>query len=184
MANIELLFSRKSHSRLVGPAPDKKEIEQLVKLALRAPDHALLKPWRYLVFAGESLKLLGEHFAKASLSANPDISNDKLERIKKKPFRAPMVIVSIVTIKQHKKVPELEQVLSAGAGVQNLIMAAHLQNIGAIWRTGDLAFNLELMRLLGLDENEKITGFVYLGQEEGDKGKVVHPDQGEFVRWI
>lgn len=184
MANLELLLSRKSHNRLVSPAPTKEQVFELFKLALRAPDHALLKPWRYLVFSEDALATLGDYFVESSLLENPEISEDKLERIRNKPKRAPMVIVSIATIKQHKNVPEIEQILSSGAAVQNLIMGAHLQGLGAIWRTGGLAFSRDLMTRLGLSSSEQITGFIYLGQEEGNKAKVKHPEISEFVEWI
>ena len=82
-----------------------------------------------------------------------------------------MVIVASVCIKEHPKVPKVEQLLSAGASVQNLIMAAHFQGIGAIWRTGNLAFNHHLMKSLGLAESEEIVGFIYLGSEVGEKRK-------------
>jgi len=184
MSAIEQLLSRKSHNRLIAPAPYADEIKIMMQAALRAPDHALLKPWRYRVFTGDSLHHLGEKFVKASTENNPNLTDDKLAKIKNKPLRAPMVIVASVVIKAHPKVPDIEQVLSAGASVQNLIMAAHFLNIGAIWRTGSLAFNRLLMDELGMDSNESIVGFIYLGQEEGDKKPVPTIEQESFVQWI
>ncbi len=183
MSHLEKLLSRKSHNKLISPAPSKIQVETMMKAALRAPDHAQLKPWRYQVFTGESLKRLGDHFVSASLSANSDLTSDKIEKIRNKPLRAPMVIVAIVNLVEHRKVPEIEQILSAGASVQNLIMAAHFMQIGAMWRTGDLAFNRNLMDMLGLLNNESIVGFVYLGQEEGNKKPVPMVDQTDFVVW-
>ena len=183
MSNLDTLFSRKSHNKLTDPAPSRSDMEDLFKAALRAPDHALLKPWRYLVFQGESLIKLGELFAQATIAIDKEVSYEKLEKLKAKPLRAPMVVVSIVAIKEHKKVPEVEQILSAGAGVQNLLMAAHFKGIGAIWRTGGLAFNDELMKLLELESNEQITGFIYLGTEFGKKAQLNHPKLDDFVNW-
>ncbi len=183
MPVLEKLMSRKSHNKLTAPAPSEKQVEQMMKLALRAPDHALLKPWRYQVFTGDSLFQLGEFFAKASELENPKLTSDQLDKIKSKPLRAPMVIVASVVIAEHPKVPEIEQYLSAGASVQNLLMSAHLMNIGAIWRTGSLCFNRHLMDLLGLQSNESLVGFIYLGQEEGDKKLPKFVEQREFVSW-
>ncbi len=183
MSAFEKLITRKSHGKLVKPAPSKEQMARLFKLALRAPDHALLKPWRYLVFEGDGLIRLGKLFVEASIKEQPNLDEDKRAKIAKKPLRAPMVVISIVCYQEHDKVPKIEQVLSSGAAVQNLLMAAHLEGIGAKWRTGGLAFNRDLMQALGLQENEEITGFIYLGQEEGRKASLKHPDQSEFVNW-
>ncbi|MET1253765.1 nitroreductase family protein [Aliikangiella maris] len=181
MDALEQLLSRKSHNKLVEPAPNKQQLEILFKAALRAPDHALLKPWRYRVYQGSALNRLGEMMLKASLNAEPELSEDKQQRILAKPQRAPMVIVASVGIKEHPNVPEIEQILSGGASVQNLLMAAHFQNIGAIWRTGDWTFDPYFAGLLGLEDNEKIVGFIYLGSEEGTKQPVQWVEQSNHV---
>jgi len=184
MSAIEQLLSRKSHNRLIAPAPSEYQVEIMMQAALRAPDHALLKPWRYRIFTGDSLNLLGEKFVKASIEENSDLTDEKLAKIKNKPLRAPMLIIASVVIKSHPKVPDIEQILSAGASVQNLIMAAHFLNVGAIWRTGNLAFNRFLMKDLDMDTNESIVGFVYLGQEEGEKKPVPMVEQESFIQWV
>ncbi|WP_196138026.1 nitroreductase [Aliikangiella sp. G2MR2-5] len=181
---LELLHSRQSHNKLVAPAPTKEQLSNMFKAALRAPDHALLKPWRFRVFEGKSLDRLGELFVKASLEENSELSEAKLEKIKNKPHRAPMVIIASAVLKEHPKVPHVEQILSTGASVQNLLMAAHFQGIGAMWRTGGLAFNHCLMDLLGLDQDEVIVGFVYLGKEEGDKRKLKPTPHEEHIFYI
>ncbi|TQV77579.1 nitroreductase [Aliikangiella marina] len=164
-----MLLSRKSHNKLVAPAPIDEQLEVMFRAALRAPDHALLKPWRYRVFEGEALHELATHMVTAAAHDDPEISEDKLAKLKTKPFRAPMVIVASVVIQEHPKVPEIEQILSGGASVQNLLMAAHFQGVGAMWRTGSLAFSQKMMDLLGFEDKETLIGFVYLGTEEGDK---------------
>ncbi len=183
MSLIDKLLTRKSHNKLIAPAPTEEQVKQMIKLALRAPDHALLKPWRFRVFTGDGLVQLGEYFAKASQIIDPDIGIKKIEKIKNKPLRAPMVIVASVAIEPHPKVPEIEQYLSAGASVQNLLMGAHLLNIGAMWRTGSLCFNRHLMELLGYESNEFIVGFIYLGHEDGEKRAPKHPELAKFVDW-
>lgn len=183
MSPIETLLSRKSHAKLTSPAPTKEQLEILFKAALRAPDHALLKPWRYRVFSGSELTQLGELFVKASLDADADLSEQSIERIRNKPMRAPMVIVASVFFSEHPKVPHIEQILSAGASVQNLLVAAHFLKIGAMWRTGALAFNDFLKQYMGLADNEQIIGFIYLGKEQGEKRAVEHPPIEEFVSW-
>ena len=143
----------------------------------------MLKPWRYQVYTGDSLNHLSYAFVNASVAESDELSAEQLTRIGNKPLRAPMVIVAIVKIVEHRKVPEIEQVLSTGASVQNLIMAAHFMNSGAIWRTGDLAFSRVLMNEIGLAEDESIAGFIYLGKEEGTKKSVPNVEQSDFVEW-
>jgi len=184
MNAIDLLLSRKSHNRLAGKAPSKEQVELLMQAALRAADHAQLKPWRYQVYQGDGLLRLSDYFVAVSVKENPQLGEEKKSKIKAKALRAPMIIVAISKTIEHAKVPEIEQVLSAGASVQNLIMAAHFLGIGAIWRTGNLAFNRDLMDQLGLAENESIVGFVYLGEEQGNKRPVAQIDQSDFVQWI
>ncbi|MGX5201970.1 nitroreductase family protein [Aliikangiella sp. IMCC44632] len=169
MSALELLLSRKSHNKLTLPAPNNEQLEYIFKVALRAPDHALLKPWRYRVYQGQALHQLGDYFYQAAKLANPDLAVEKLEKMKTKPLRAPMVIVASVVIKEHPKVPKIEQILSGGASVQNLIMAAHFLGLGAMWRTGGMAFNPHLTQLLNFEASEILTGFIYLGTEEGEK---------------
>lgn len=184
MELLDRILLRKSHNRLVSPAPSKEAMEKMFQAALRAPDHALLKPWRYRVYQGAALELLGQAFVNASLKTDPALTSEKQLKIKSKPLRAPMVVVASAVIKEHPKVPREEQLLSAGASVQNLIMCAHLLSVGAMWRTGDLAFNRHLMTELGMEPSEEIVGFVYLGTEDGIKKPVPEIAQNDFVEWI
>jgi len=184
MNPVETLLCRKSHNKLTGPAPTKAQVKTMMQAALRAPDHAKLRPWRYQVFSGESLNRLSNYFVGASLAENSELDEIRIAKIAAKPLRAPMVIVASVIQIEHKKVPPVEQLLSAGASVQNLLMTAHFLQLGAIWRTGGLCFNRHLMDLLGYAENQSIVGFIYLGQEQGSKRAVPQIDQDDFVEWM
>lgn len=183
MTPLDTLLSRKSHNKLTEPAPTASQIELMLQAALRAPDHAQLKPWKYRIFQAGSLLTLADLFTQASQLESPAISQEKLNKIRLKTFRAPMIMVATVNLKDHPKVPEIEQILSAGASVQNLIMAAHFLDIGAIWRTGALCFNHHLNELLNLKEKESIIGFIYLGKEQGEKKPVPIVEQSAFVEW-
>lgn len=180
---VETLLSRKSHNKLVGPAPSESQVKMMMQVALRAPDHAQLRPWRYQIYSGESLNQLSKHFVNASLAENSALDEVQLAKIANKPLRAPMVIVASVIQVEHRKVPPVEQLLSAGASVQNLLMAAHFMQIGAIWRTGGLCFNRHLMSLLGFTDNQSIVGFIYLGQEQPPKRPIPVIEQADYVKW-
>ena len=163
MDAIVALHSRVSQPALTSPAPSGQAWDDIAKAALRAADHAMLRPWRFLVLEGEDLHRLGELFVTARLAIEPDLSERELRRTRSRPLRAPMVIVAIASPKANTKVPEIEQILSAGAAVQNLINAAHAQGFGAMWRTGDFAYDPAVKAGLGLHAEERIVGFVYLG---------------------
>ncbi len=142
-------------------------LDSILDAGLRAPDHGQLRPWRILVIEGEGRERLGALFAMAKLTSDPDQSAEQLQKLKSKPLRAPVILIVVSKTVDHDKVPEVEQVLSAGAVVQNMLIAAHALGLGAIWRTGDIAYNPLVQKGLGLVENEKIVGFVYLGENEG-----------------
>ncbi|PCH59244.1 MAG: nitroreductase [SAR86 cluster bacterium] len=167
MNALHALQTRTSVPKLCDPIPSDEELGNIFKSALRAADHSVLRPWRFLLIKAESRQKLGDLFVKASLKANPEFSLEKQEKIRNKPLRAPLIVVSISCYEPHAKVPEIEQDLSAGAATQNMLVAAYAQNIGAIWRTGPMAYDATVKQGLGLKANEKIIGFVYMGTING-----------------
>ena len=167
MDALEALLSRNSAPKLSEPAPTGDALQRIFQAALRAPDHARLKPWRNLVIEGEARHRLGELFAQVAAGGETTLDEEALAKIRSKPLRAPLIIVVAVRLQVHPKVPEIEQYLSAGASAHAMLLAAHAQGFAGIWRTGAMAFNRELMRGLGLAENEHIVGFLYLGTPEG-----------------
>ncbi|MDQ7049765.1 MAG: nitroreductase [Enterobacterales bacterium] len=182
---LDLLLKRKSHNRLGGQALTKEQLETLFQAAFRAPDHAQLKPWRYQVYSGQSLAKLGDYFIEASKAeSETQLTSEQLEKIHNKALRAPTLIVAYLSPKEHPKVPHVEQVLSLGASIQNLLMAAHFLGVGAIWRSGKLCFNPHLAKLLGLKTHESLLGFIYLGEKEGTKRPVPEVEQSQLVSYI
>ncbi|WP_461521231.1 nitroreductase family protein [Porticoccus sp.] len=163
MDALKALHERVSAPRLSAPPPSGDVLANIQKAAFRAADHGRMRPWRFLVLEGEGLNALGELFVRAEETKNVALSDKERERALARPLRAPMVIVAIASPKLNQKVPEIEQVISTGAAVQNMITAAYAQNVGAIWRTGDYAYDKVVMAGLGLQEAEKIVGFLYLG---------------------
>lgn len=164
---LEVLIQRVSCAQLEAPAPDPEQLILIQKAALRAADHHQLRPWRFLVIEGEALKTLGKLFLQARLEDTPDLSPELQQRAQSLPLRAPMIVVAIANPVADPKVPELEQLLSAGAAVQNMLNAAFALGVGAIWRTGDLASDPHVCRGLGLADSESIIGFLYLGAPKG-----------------
>lgn len=168
MEIAELIQTRTSQGKLVVPAPDAQVLREAFACALRAPDHRVLRPWRYLVIAGEGLQRLGELYADAVRQENPALDAQEAERLHKMPLRAPLIVVAITSHRDDPKVPHEEQVLSTGAAVQNFLLALHARGFGSMWRTGPLAENATVKRGLGLAAHESIAGFIYVGTPPGE----------------
>ncbi|MFV8816411.1 nitroreductase [Haliea sp. E17] len=165
---LHFLTQRSSASRLTEPAPIGEELQAIFAAALRAPDHARLRPWRFLSVSGERRIALGELFREALLLRNPDADQAAQDKAANAPLRAPLVVVVVTRLAEHPKVPYVEQRLSAGCAAHAILLAAEALGYAGIWRTGEVAFDRNLMRMLGLADNEEIAGFVYLGTREGE----------------
>jgi nitroreductase len=184
MDALSALHGRVSCPRLIEPAPKGETLRNIQKAAFRAADHARMRPWRFLMLEGDSKNKLGELFIKAASSKSEELTDKQKQRIASKPLRAPMIMIVIASLKQNPKVPDIEQIISAGAAAQNMITAAYAQGVGAIWRTGDIAYDQIVMDGLGLSENEQIVGFLYLGTMpvNGLKAPVLEVDD-YFQTW-
>ena len=140
---LELLKTRRSIKpiELAGPAPSAAEIETLLTVASRVPDHGKLVPWRFIIFEGEARLAAGEAIVAAFCAKYPQAKPEHVEAERARLARAPLVIAVVSRAAPHVKIPEWEQVLSAGAAAMSLVLAA-----------------------LGLKENERIVGFVHIGR--------------------
>lgn len=163
MEALQALFERVSVSRLVDPAPSEDQRRVLFDASMRAPDHGQLRPWRFLTIEGEGRHALGELLAEAARAKGGEGTEAAIEKARKAPLRAPLVVVAVAVVKEHPKVPASEQVLTAGCAVHGLLLAAYDQGIGAMWRSGELSFARSVAEGLGLAEHEQIIGFIYLG---------------------
>jgi len=180
MDALDALLNRVSAPRLEAPGPTPEQLDRISRTALRAADHAQLRPWRFLLVRGDARKRLGELFVEAALASNPDLAPEQLDRLRAKPLRAPMIIVVIVHRVAHPKVPGFEQDLSAGAAAQNMLNAAHAQGLGAMWRSGSMVRHPHVKDGLGIAGNEKIIGLVYLGTVGGKPKTPRKEDPADF----
>ena len=162
---LELLKTRRSLKpvELVAPGPTAAEIDTLLTIASRVPDHGKLVPWRFIVFEGEARTAAGEAIAAAFRAKYPDCQPEHVENERKRLARAPLVIAVVSRAAPHVKIPEWEQVLSAGAAAMSLVLAAHALGFGANWITEWYAYDRNALAALGLQENEKIAGFIHIG---------------------
>ena len=176
---LELLKTRRSVKpiELAGPGPTESEIDTLLKIASRVPDHGKLAPWRFILFEGDARSAAGETIASAFRANRPDATPDQIEFERKRLARAPLVIAVVSRAGPHVKIPEWEQQLSAGASAMSLVIAAHAMGYAASWITEWYAYDRRVLDALGLGANERIAGFVHIGRpakppEERDRPKL------------
>jgi nitroreductase len=162
MDAIDALCTRTSVGALTDPPPPPEILDLAMQCALAAPDHGRQKPARFIVVEGEARQKLGQMFAESLRRKRPNAPPEQLDREAKKPLRAPVIIIA-VCLPQEGKIPEIEQILSVGAAVENVLLALHANGYGAIWRTGDAAYDNELKHELGLSADDHIIAFIYAG---------------------
>jgi nitroreductase len=162
---IELLKIRRSIKprEMNGPGPSPAELETILTIGARVPDHGKLTPWRFIVFEGDARARAGEIIANAFAQKNPSAPPADVEIEKRRLMDAPLVIAVVSFTRPHPKVPSWEQELSAGASAMNIVTAATALGYGASWLTGWFAFDRNVLDGLGLKQDEKIAGFVHIG---------------------
>jgi nitroreductase len=162
---LQLLKTRRSVKpvELTGAAPSKADIDTLLTIASRVPDHGKLAPWRFIVFEGHSRVAAGEKIAAVFRANKPEATAEQVEFERNRLARAPLVIAVVSRAGPHGKIPEWEQQLSAGASAMNLVHAAHALGFAASWLTEWYAYDRRVLDALGLAPHERIAGFVHIG---------------------
>ncbi|KTT47328.1 nitroreductase [Pseudomonas oryzihabitans] len=166
MDALEALCNRVSVGRLTEPGPTAEQWELLLRAADRAPDHKQLRPWRMILVSGDARMALGELFAEALQRREPEADAAALDKARKMPLRAPLVIAVVATPQEHPKVPLQEQVVTAGCVAHGLVNAAFALGLGAVWRSGDFSYDPWVLKGLGLADAEQLVGYIYLGTPE------------------
>lgn len=162
---LDLLRARRSVPalRLADPGPSEAEIELALEIAMRAPDHGALRPWRFVLIRGPARAHLAELLVRRMRERDPPSPAHKIDKADAQTRTAPLVIViGARTVREHK-VPEIEQLLACGAAVMNLLNAFQLQGYGAILLTGPNAYDRQIATALGFAADERCLGFLYVG---------------------
>ena len=180
---LSLLQRRRSvAAHLLGePGPGAAELQTLLTVATRVPDHGRLAPWRFVVLSGDARARIGETIAAAFRADNPSADPERIAFERARLARAPLVIAVVSRAQPHVKIPEWEQVLSAGAVCMNLLNAAHGLGYGATWITEWYAYDRRVLDALGLDPGERIAGFVHIGTILEPPAERVRPDLAQLV---
>jgi len=184
---LKLLALRRSTpvAMLGEPGPSAADLDALLRLAMRVPDHRKLEPWRVLIIEGDARKKLGDMFAAARHLREPDASEAALAEERRLPLRAP-VILAVISAPVHdpKKTPVWEQQLSSGALCQTLLIAASAMGWAACWITETPAYDSHVQAALGMKPGEQIAGFIYLGTAKEQPVERQRPDVAQkATRW-
>lgn len=178
---IALLETRRSAPVpfLIEPGPAPAQLEALLTIAARVPDHGKLAPWRFIVFEGAAKARAGDIVAEVFSAANPDAG--QRADLERKRFQAPLVIGVVSRAAPHKKIPEWEQVLSSGAVCMNLCVAANAMGFATSWLTEWYAYDRAVLERFGLEAHEKIAGFVHIGTASAAREERPRPAMAEIV---
>jgi nitroreductase len=183
---LAALQTRRSVSArlLTGPAPDKAQIDTLLTIASRVPDHGKLAPWRFIVIEGEARATLGQAIAEIASRTQGITDPERLAVEHDRFTRAPLVIAVVSKASEHPKIPVWEQQLSAGAVCMNLLSAASALGFGACWLTEWMAYDAAARSALGLDAAERIAGFIHIGHASETPADRPRPELDQIVtRW-
>jgi nitroreductase len=184
MQAIEALLTRRSARTLTGPAPDEGALSLIFEAASRAPDHGRLRPWRFIVIEGEGRERFGTLLAECLQRAHPGAAEEAVQRERQKAYRAPVIVVVAAVLDPAAKIPAIEQILSAGAAAQNIMLAAFALGLNAMWKTGAAAYDESVKRALGLKADDAIVGFLYLGTEAVSSATpYTYPWRDRIRRW-
>ena len=180
---LDLLLTRRSVSAnsLGEPGPSEAELELMLRAASRVPDHKKLVPWRFILFRGEARETFGKVLAEVCRAEESDPGTFRLENEAKRFMRAPMVIAVISRVVKNPAAPEWEQILSAGAACENLILAATAFGYGAQWITEWYGYSKGVRKALNLADNERVAGFVYIGSAKEKPDERERPKLSDIV---
>lgn len=183
---LELLLTRRSvvANKLGPPGPSAQQIQDILTVAARVPDHKKLVPWRFILFERDARADFGKVLAEVCRANEPDAGETRLETEANRFMRAPVVVAVISSIKDSPTVPEWEQVLSAGAACQNLLVAANACGFAAQWITEWYAFDAQIADALGLAKGERVAGFIYIGTATEAPDERDRPELADITtRW-
>lgn len=166
---LNLLKTRRSIPavNIVEPGPSSEQIDEMLTIAARVPDHGKLTPWRFILFRGEARRVAGEATAALMQRQRPDIDTKFLDFERNRFTRSPLVVAVVSrTVADHPKIKEWEQILSAGAVAMNLMIAANAMGFSSQWITEWVSYDEEARRILGLAETERLAGLIHIGTRD------------------
>ncbi len=182
---IDFLLERRSSlsKDIKAPGPDAAQLETILKIASRVPDHGKLAPWRFIVFQGRARLDFGKVLAAAYEKAVAEPDDERKAAEEQRFAKAPVVIAVVSRDIVHIKIPRWEQILSTGAVCQNMLLAANAMGFAAQWTTDWLSYNDEVLAALGLEDGEQIAGYIYIGSVDEKLEERRRPDLKDIVSY-
>ncbi len=181
MDAIDLLLKRETALKLAEPGPSQADLDAMFDSAVRTPDHGRLRPWHFVVINADQRAAFGEILAQSALRRDPETSPEMLKRERAKALRAPVIIVTAARVNRGHKIPAFEQIASAAAATQTLLLAANARGFGGMWKTGDAAYDPDVKTALGLSTDDDILGFLYIGTDVGGISPIPRPEAAKHV---
>ena len=165
------------------PGPSREEIEEILTLASRVPDHGKLAPWRFIVISGDERQRMSLALSRIARAEKPDLGEEMIKVEETRFTRAPVVVAVVSKAAPHVKIPEWEQLMSAGAVCLNMVISANALGYVSNWLTEWMAYNEKAYEIIGLAPGEKIAGFVHIGSTDFPVTDRPRPDLAETVTW-
>ncbi len=162
---IDFLLSRKSApiSVIREPAPNDAELDAMIRIATRVPDHGLLQPWRFIVYRGSVRQDIGEFFARRAGEIEGELTPQRIEQEKARFTRAPLIVGVVSVPREHPRIPDWEKFLSGSNAAFALLLAAHAYGYNGNWVSNWYADDAPSRAFLGLAPEERVIGFVHIG---------------------
>jgi len=160
---LDSLLSRQSVGALEEPAPHGADLDLILDAGLRAPDHGRLRPWRFVLIRGEARVTFGDCLAQAVKARDRQASQAQIDRPRAWALRTPLLIGLGTQIRPGHPIPEIEQLLSAGAAAMNMLNAIHMLGYGGMWVTGANTYDAQVNAALGFHAPSRLVGFLAVG---------------------
>lgn len=184
METIVAIHTRQSAGALTSRPVPQDVIEGLLSAGNQAPNHYKVRPWRFMVLKGSGLSHLGDAMARSLAQKTENLPVEALDKERSKPLRAPLIIAVGVDKPAEPKVKEIENICAAAAACQNILLSAHAQGLGAIWRTGPAAVDPLIKEFLGLSNDQTLIAFLYIGYPENPTPVIERPNFTDRTTWI
>ena len=182
---IDFMLRRRSvlAAAMQEPGPDDADLETILKVATRVPDHGKLTPWRIQVLRNDAQERLADIYRVAFVAHNPGASDALVNAAHKRLTRSPILLAVSCQPNEEKfeKVPHIEQRLSAGAVCNNILIAAGALGYAAQWLTGGPAYEPAVKAALGVSSECDIVGFVHIGSMGEPPKERPRPEMGDVV---
>lgn len=170
---------------LKDPGPTAAELDEMLVIATRVPDHGKLAPWRLIIIEGDARQQIGERLAEIAKRRNPSLDEASLDAERRQLMPAPLTVGVIFSPRPAPKAPELEQLLSAGSVCLNLLHAAHAFGYAASWVSRWFAFDPAAQEMLGARGGERFVGLIHIGTPQIVPDDRERPDLSDVVsRWM